>query len=64
MNDDLLAYLSQKLQEEQEVYLNDLGSGKAKDFADYRYSCGILRGLMIAEGFINETSKRLENIDE
>jgi hypothetical protein len=64
MNDDLLKYLSSKLKEEQDVYLNDLGSGTAKDYADYRFSCGILRGLMIAEGFINETSKRLENIDE
>jgi hypothetical protein len=64
MTDELLVYLSNKLKEEQEVYLTDLGSGKAKDFADYRFSCGVLRGLMIAETLINETSKRMENADE
>ena len=60
----MLDYLLEQLQEEREVVRNELGSGTAKDFSEYRYKCGVILGLEVAENFINELSKRMENADE
>lgn len=64
MSDDLLKYLSSKVQEEIAVISNDLARGTAKDHGEYKYACGIIRGLMVANGFLVETAQRLENDDE
>lgn len=64
MRDEYLEYLLEKFKEEQEVLRNELGSGTAKDFNDYRYKCGVIHGLVVAENFINELVKRMENADE
>ena len=64
MSIDLLKHLSNKVQEEIKVITDDLALGKAKDFGDYKYACGIVRGLMIANNFIIETAERLNNSDD
>jgi hypothetical protein len=64
MNKDLLAYLSKKIQEERSVLSDDMSLGKAKDFGDYKYACGIIRGLLLANNMIIETAERLENSDD
>jgi len=63
MSADLLRYLSTKLQEEQGILSTDLGLGRAKDHGEYKYTCGIIRGLMIANNLISETSDRMEELD-
>ena len=64
MNSDLLKYLSGKFQEEMKVIEQDTVLGKAKDFGDYKYACGIYRGLLIANNVIIETAERMEKDDE
>lgn len=64
MNEDLLKYLSKKIQEEQSVIEQDMAMGNASDFSAYKYACGIYRGLLIANNIIIETSERMENSDE
>ena len=64
MRDDLLKYLSDKIQEEIKVMSDDTATGKAKDFGEYKYACGIIRGLMIANNSIMETAVRLNNSDD
>jgi hypothetical protein len=64
MNSDLREYLVHKLKQEQDIYLSDLGDGKAKDFDEYKHSCGIIRGLLIASNIITETLDRMESEDE
>lgn len=64
MSTELLKYLSKKIQEEQDVLIKDLGLGSAKDHGEYKYACGIIRGLMIANNIIIETSERMDNSDE
>jgi hypothetical protein len=39
-------------------------NGGAKDFADYRHVCGVIRGLTHAEQIVKDLVQRLENIDE
>lgn len=64
MSSDLLQYLAKKVQDEIDVISGDLARGTAKDHGDYKYACGIIRGLMIANGLFAETAQRMEHDDE
>lgn len=64
MSAELLKYLETKIETEQEILYKDLGLGRAKDHGEYKYTCGIIRGLMIANNLISETSDRMEELDE
>ena len=57
---DLLKYLSSKILEEIEVLKNDTALGKAKDFGDYKYACGIVRGFVLANTIIADTAERVK----
>jgi len=61
---DVLKHLSKKVQDEIEVISADLARGTAKDHGDYKYACGIIRGLMITNGFIEEIAQRMEQDDD
>jgi hypothetical protein len=64
MSSDLLKYLSNKIQEELKVIESDTVMGKAQDFGDYKYACGIYRGLLVANNILIETAQRMEQDDE
>lgn len=61
---DALTLLSKQIQEERTRIIDDLGDGKAKDHGEYKYACGIVRGLLIANNLIMELAERMENSDE
>ena len=61
---DALQYLSKQLNEERQRIMEDLADGKAKDHAAYSFSCGVIRGLLVANNLIAEMAERLENSDE
>jgi hypothetical protein len=64
MSTSLLKYLSGKVQEEMDVLRDDLARGTAKDHGDYKYACGIVRGLMIANALFADTADKMENDDD
>ena len=64
MSSDLLKYLSEKVNAEIAIMSDDLARGTAKDHGEYKYACGIIRGLMIANGLFAETAQRMENDDD
>lgn len=64
MSDDLMSYLSKKVQTEITVVSDDLARGTAKDHGEYKYACGIIRGLMIANSLLMETAQRMEQDDD
>ena len=64
MTNELLMYLSKKVQDEIDVISGDLARGTAKDHGEYTYACGIIRGLMMSNGFIAETAQRMEQDDD
>jgi hypothetical protein len=41
-----------------------ISNGAAKDYAEYRALCGEVRGLLIAESYINDLAKNLEKLDD
>ena len=64
MSDDVLKFLSDKLKDERLHLSEDMSMGKAKDFGDYKYACGIIRGLLLANNMIIETAERLNKADD
>ena len=43
---------------------DDLGSGAAKDYAEYRERCGVITGLLTARRSITDLTKNMEESDE
>jgi hypothetical protein len=64
MDDDVLKYLSRKIQEELKIIENDMALGRAEDFGAYKYACGIYRGLLVANGFVIELAQRMDTEDD
>lgn len=63
MSKEILKYLSNKVQEETKVIIDDLALGKAKDHGEYKHSAGIIRGLMLANAIIADMAERYEEIE-
>ena len=64
MNSQALAYLLKeidKIREDQAVFLN---GGGAKDFAEYRHVCGVIRSLTHADQIVKDLAKKLEYSDD
>jgi hypothetical protein len=53
----ILEKINERLADVQE----DLGSGVAKDYADYRYICGILHGMLAVKRYVDDIKTNLEN---
>ena len=64
MDRQILEYLSKQIQEERSRIIEDLGDGTAKDHGEYRYACGIVRGLLMANNLLVELAERMEKADE
>ena len=50
-----------KLRNDQAIFL--MGGG-AKDFAEYRHVCGVIRGLTHAEQLVKDLVQKMERSDE
>jgi hypothetical protein len=50
-----------KLRGDQAVFLNN---GGAKDFAEYRHVCGVIRGLTHAEQLVKDLVQKMEYSDD
>jgi hypothetical protein len=64
MDDKLIHYLLSefdKLRQEQSDFLS---TGRAADHADYRYLCGVIRGLTHAESIVKDLVHRMERSND
>lgn len=64
MSRDLLKYLSEKVNAEVAHMSDDLARGSAKDHGEYKWACGIIRGLTMANTILAETAQKMENDDD
>ena len=64
MSNELLRHISKKLQDEIQILSDEAALGKAKDFGEYKYACGIIRGFMLANGILAETARRMEHDED
>ena len=44
-----------------EVTQEDLGAGAAKDYAEYKYICGVVNGMLAVKRYVEDLNKSLEN---
>jgi hypothetical protein len=63
MDNTLEVLLSQYRDKRMQV-AEAVSSGSAKDYAEYRALCGEIRGLLIAESYLLDLAKNLENSDD
>ena len=61
---DLLKYLSDKIDDDLKVIEADLALGKAADHGEYKFACGRYRGLLMAKNHIIETAQRMDRDDD
>jgi hypothetical protein len=64
MDDRVLKHLISKLEELREDQAAFVAQGRAADFAEYRHTCGVIRGLSLAEQLCNDLVQRLETDDD
>jgi hypothetical protein len=64
MTNKTLGLLDQKLETQIKGLQDSLGTGTAKDYADYQFMCGKIRGLLTAQMELNDLAKNLEHSDE
>lgn len=62
--EDLIRHLAARNTEEIARFSDDLARGHAKDHGDYKYACGIIRGLMMVNSYLAEISGRMEDNDD
>ena len=56
--------VASKLEERRQQLMEALGEGSSKDFAEYRYVCGTIRGLDTALSEINDLLRRVKEMDD
>jgi len=59
----VIQYLLKRCQDERLRLSEVIGQGLAKDHADYRYQCGVIRGIIIVEEMLSDTAERLEDYE-
>lgn len=59
----VIFHLSSEIGKLRDGQLQFLGNGGAKDFAEYRHVCGVIRGLAHAEQLVNDLVQRMETSD-
>jgi hypothetical protein len=64
MMDKTLEVVLSQLREKREQLTEAVASNACKDFAEYQKLCGEIRGLSMAEGFILDIAKLMEQSDD
>jgi hypothetical protein len=64
MIDQFAGALIKQIRKDMNNYSDDLASGNCQDFNEYQKLCGVIRGLAIAEQYIKDLAKSLEENDE
>lgn len=64
MDQKVGSYLIGKLSERITQLTESLADGSVKDFAEYRYLCGTIRGLSLAQSEIQDLVRRIREIED
>jgi hypothetical protein len=64
MMNDVFMHMSEQLTAKIDAIKEDLAAGRAADYGEYKYSCGVYRGLLLANDVLLTTKERMENSDE
>ena len=59
----MLDHLFNKLKERERETMDAMAEGSSKDFAEYRYLCGVIQGLRQAKMEIQDLVQRYEEFE-
>jgi predicted metal-binding transcription factor (methanogenesis marker protein 9) len=63
MDSSVLRQIVVRIDEEIVKSSTQLGEGKATDYGDYKWRCGIVRGYLLAKGIMMDVTEYMENDD-
>jgi hypothetical protein len=65
MNEEkILQHLLRELTERERTLSDNLGTGTAKDYAEYKELCGHIQGLVYAQFLIKDLVRKMENFED
>ena len=64
MIDDFVRVIREKLREDMNNYTDDMANGVCRSFEQYQKLCGVIQGLAIAERYVIDLAKKVEDADE
>jgi hypothetical protein len=56
--------LREQIRKDMNNYADDLSSGQCRTFDEYQKLCGVIQGLAIAERYLLDLAKKVEDSDE
>ena len=62
--DETLELLMEQIEQRRMQIIESLGDGGPRDFAEYRYTFGMVRGLLTAQSLIADLAKKMEHYDD
>ena len=60
---NVLELILEKLDDQKTRTVDDIATGN-RSFDEYKYSCGVVRGLLIAAELIKDLEEQMENSDD
>jgi len=60
----VLDVLQERIRQQLNDYADDVATGACTDFSEYRYLCGVIRGLATAERMLLDLADQLEHSDD
>jgi hypothetical protein len=64
VSNQTFGYLASEIDKLRRDQVTFLAGGGAKDFAEYRHVCGVIRGLTHAEQLVKDLVQKMEYSDE
>lgn len=56
--------IREQLREDMNNYTDDMANGVCQSFEQYQKLCGVIQGLAIAERYVIDLAKKVEDADE
>ena len=64
MNQTFVEVLRQKIREDLNNYADDIAGGACQNFEQYQKLCGVIQGLAMAESYLLDLAKKVEEADD
>jgi hypothetical protein len=64
MINEFARVIREKLREDMNNYTDDMANGVCQSFEQYQKLCGVIQGLAIAERYVIDLAKKVEDANE
>lgn len=64
MIQDFARVLREQIRNDMNNYADDMAGGSCRTFEEYQKLCGVIQGLAMAERYILDLAKKVEDADE